>query len=222
MADKEEIVNGMKEAIISFNKDKCLELAKQGIEEKVNPLELIQEGLTPAIQELGQKFGRGELALPFLMVGAEGMQGALNYILENMPKGEYKPKATMVLGSVKGDIHDLGISIVEAVFQANGIQVYNLGRDVMKEKFVEKAEEEDADIIGTSALLTGTMFEQKVVIEYLKKQGLRDKYIYLIGGGACPGQEWCDEIGADGWATDVLLGLDAVKKALAEKKGIEL
>jgi len=222
MGNEQEIIKGMKDAIIAYDKAKCLELAKQGIAEGVIPLKLINDGLTPAIQELGEKFGRGEIALPYLMVGAEGMQDALNFILESMPKGEYKPKAKMVLGSVKGDIHDLGISIVEAVFQANGIHIYNLGRDVPKEKFIQKAEEEGADIIGTSALLTGTMFEQKVVIEYLKKQGLRDKYIYLIGGGACPSSEWCDEIGADGWATDVMLGLDAAKKALAEKKGIEL
>ena len=222
MASKEEIIKGMKEAILTYNKAKCLELAKQGMAAKIKALDLINDGLTPAIQELGEKFGRGELALPYLMVGAEAMQGALNYILKSIPKGEYKPKAKMVLGSVKGDIHDLGISIVEAVFQANGIQMYNLGRDTPKEKFVEKAEAEGADIIGTSALLTGTMFEQKVVIEYLKKKGLRDKYIYLIGGGACPSSQWCEEIGADGWATDVMLGLDAAKKALAEKKGIEL
>ncbi len=222
MTSKEEIVNGMKEAILTYKKEECLELAKQGLAEKIKPLELIQEGLTTGIQELGARFGRGEVALPYLMVGAEVMQKSLEHILENIPKGEYKPKAKMVIGTVKGDIHDLGISIVTAVFQANGIQVFNLGRDVLKEKFIEKAEEEEVDIIGTSALLTGTMFEQKVVIEYLKKQGLRDKYIYLIGGGACPGQDWCDEIGADGWATDVLLGLAATKKALAEKKGIEL
>ena len=222
MGNEQEIINGIKDAILAYDKAKCLNLAKQGMAEGIKPLKLINEGLTPAIQELGEKFGRGELALPYLMVGAEGMQDALNFILETMPKGEYKPKAKMVLGSVKGDIHDLGISIVEAVFQANGIHIYNLGRDTPKEKFVQKAEEEGADIIGTSALLTGTMFEQKVVIEYLKKQGLRDKYIYLIGGGACPSSEWCDEIGADGWATDVMLGLDAAKKALAEKKGIEL
>lgn len=222
MASKEEIINGIKGAILAFDKAKCLELAKQGMTEGVKPLLLINDGLTPAIQELGEKFGRGEIALPYLMVGAEAMQNALNYILESMPKGEYKPKAKMVLGSVQGDIHDLGISIVEAVFQANGIHIYNLGRDVPREKFIQKAEEVGADIIGTSALLTGTMFEQKVIIELLKKQGLRDKYIYLIGGGACPSSEWCDEIGADGWATDVMLGLEAAKKALAEKKGIEL
>ena len=216
MTSKEEIINGMKDAIITYNKAKCLELAKQGITEKVNSLELIQEGLTPAIQELGEKFGRGEIALPYLMVGAEAMQDALNCILETMPKGEYKPKAKMVLGTVKGDIHDLGISIVEAVFQANGIQVYNLGRDNPKEKFVEKAEAEEADIIGTSALLTGTMFEQKVVIEYLKKQGLRDKYIYLIGGGACPSSEWCDEIGADGYGENAGEAAERMKALLKE------
>ena len=91
-----------------------------------------------------------------------------------------------------------------------------------KEPCIQKAEEEGADIIGASALLTGTLFEQKVIVNYLKKQGHRDKYIYLIGGGACPSAQWCDEIGADGWATDVMDGLAAAKKALAEKKGIEL
>lgn len=222
MVNKEEIVKGMNDAILAYDKEKCLELAKQGVAEGVKASILINDGLTPAIQEIGEKFGRGEIALPYLMVGAEVMQEALNYILESMPKGEYKPKAKMVLGSVKGDIHDLGISIVEAVFQANGIHVYNIGRDTPKEKFVQKAEEVGADIIGTSALLTGTMFEQKVIIEFLKKQGLRDKYIYLIGGGACPSSEWCDDIGADGWATDVMVALEVAKKALLEKKGIEL
>jgi trimethylamine corrinoid protein len=222
MTSKEEIFEGMKNGILTYKKEGCLELAKQGIAEGIKPLELIQEGLTPGIKELGERFGRGEIALPYLMVGAEVMQLSLDYLLEKIPKDEYKPKAKMVIGTVQGDIHDLGISIVQAVFQANGIQMYNLGRDVQREKFIEKAEEEDVDIIGTSALLTGTMFEQKVVIEFLKKRGLRDKYIYLIGGGACPGQDWCDEIGADGWATDVLDALEVAKKTLAEKKGIEL
>jgi len=222
MVTKEEICNGIKEAILTYNKAKCLELAKQGVEGGIRPLEVINDGLTPAIQALGEKFGRGEIALPYLMVGAEAMQETLRYLLEIMPKGEYKPKAKMVLGSVKGDIHDLGISIVDAVFQANGIHVFNLGKDVPKEKFIEKAEEEGVDIIGASALLTGTLFEQKVMAAYLKKQGLRDKYIYLIGGGACPSAQWCEEIGADGWATDVMDALSVAKKVLAEKKGIEL
>ncbi len=222
MVTKEEICNEMKEAILAYDKAKCIELAKQGIAEKFKAIDLINDGLTPAIQALGEKFGRGELALPYLMVGAETMQEVLNYLLETMPKGEYKPKAKMVLGSVKGDIHDLGISIVEAVFQANGIHVFNLGKDVPKEKFLAKAEEEGADIIGCSALLTGTLFEQKVMANFLKKQGLREKYIYLIGGGACPSAQWCEQIEADGWATDVLDALSVAKKVLAEKKGIEI
>ncbi len=222
MTTKDEVCNGMKEAILAYDKETCMDLAKQGIESNINPLDLINDGLTPSIKILGEKFGKGEIALPYLMVGAEIMRETLDYILEKIPKGEYKPKAKMVLGSVKGDIHDLGISIVDAVFQANGIHVYNLGKDVPKEKFIQKAEEEGADIIGASALLTGTLFEQKVIANFLKKQGLREKYIYLIGGGACPSAQWCDEIQADGWATDVMIALDVAKKALAEKKGIEL
>ena len=218
----EEILNKIKEAILAYNKDGIVSIVEEGIKAGIEPVELIQKALTPAIQAIGNKFGKGEIPLPFLMLGAETMQLGLDFVLAKIPKGEYKPKAKMVLGSVKGDIHDLGISIVEAVFQANGIHVYNLGKDVPKEKFLEKAEAEEADIIGCSALLTGTLFEQKVMAAYLKKQGLREKYIYLIGGGACPSAQWCEEIGADGWATDVMLGLDAAKKALAEKKGIEI
>ncbi|HMF31727.1 MAG TPA: cobalamin-dependent protein [Candidatus Lokiarchaeia archaeon] len=218
----EEIFDQIKEAIMTYSKDKTMALCQEGVEAGIPPLELVTQGLTPAIRELGDKFGKGQIALPFLMVGAECMQMGLKYLIESMPAGEYKPKATMVLGSVAGDIHDLGISIVAAVFEANGIHIINLGRDVPKEKFLEVAEAEGADIIGTSALLTGTMFQQKIVLEYIKKQGLRDKYIYLIGGGAMPSGTWCEEIGADGWATDVLIGLEVAKQQLLEKKGIEL
>jgi methanogenic corrinoid protein MtbC1 len=218
----EEIYDQIKDAIMAYKKDDTMNLCKQGVDAGLAPLDLVTQGLTPAIRELGEKFGKGQIALPFLMVGAECMQAALKFLIESMPAGDYKPKATMVLGSVTGDIHDLGISIVAAVFEANGIHVINLGRDVPKEKFLETAEAEGADIIGTSALLTGTMFQQKVVLEYIKKQGLRDKYIYLIGGGAMPSGQWCEEIGADGWATDVLIALDVAKQQLLEKKGIEL
>lgn len=220
MANKEEILNQIKTAVLTYKKDNCLALAKEGISAGVKPLDMIQNALTPAIQELGDKFGKGQIALPYLMLGAEVMQKTLSFLIENIPKGEYKPKATMVLGTVQGDIHDLGISIVSAVFEANGIHVINLGRDVPKDKFIEAAETNNADIIGTSALLTGTMMQQKVVIEALKKKGLRDKYIYLIGGGAMPSGKWCEEIGADGWATDVMIGLDVAKKVLADKKEI--
>ena len=222
MADNEDLFNKLKDAVINYQKDECLDLAKKGVEEKIPALDLIQKALTPAIKEVGDKFGKGEIPLPFLMLGAEAMQDALEYLIDSMPIGEYKPKATMVLGSVAGDIHDLGISIVTAVFEANGIHIINLGRDVPTEKFIEKAEEVEADIIGTSALLSGTMFQQKVVLEAIKKKGLRDKYIYMIGGGAMPSGAWCEEIGADGWATDVMTGLERAKKLLADKKGIEI
>ncbi|TFG20340.1 MAG: hypothetical protein EU530_03515 [Promethearchaeota archaeon] len=222
MVNKEEILNRVQEAVLKYQKEECLSAAKEGLEAGIPALEIIQGGLTPSIRILGDKFGEGKIALPYLMVGAEVMQNALKFLIDSMPKGSYKPKATMVLGTVQGDIHDLGISIVSAVFEANGIHIINLGRDTPKEKFIQAAEEENADIIGTSALLTGTMMQQKVVIEALKKQGLRDKYIYLIGGGAMPSGKWCEEIGADGWATDVMMGLEAAKKLLQDKREIFL
>lgn len=222
MGNKEEIIAKIKEAIYSYDDEACMSLTKKAFAENIPPIEIIQQALTPAIQELGDKFGKGEVFLPELMVAAETMQASLDYLINSMPKGQYKPQATMVIGTVAGDIHDLGIIIVAAVFRAAGIHVINLGRDVPADKFIDKAEEVGADIIGTSALLGGTMFQQKVILEKLKKRGLRDKYIYMIGGGAMPSGAWCEEIGADGWATDVMVALNRVKGLLASKKGIEI
>ena len=222
MTKKEEIINNIKEAIYKFEKEECLRLNKDGLNENISPVELIQNALTPAIQETGNKFEKGDISLVELMVAAETMQESLDFLIESMPKGEYKPQATMVIGTVAGDIHDLGVVIVSAVFKAAGIHVINIGKDVPADKFIDKAEEVEADIIGTSALLSGTMFQQKVVIEKLKKRGLRDKYIYMVGGGAMPSGAWCEEIGADGWSTDVMDALKKAKELLARKKGIEI
>jgi methanogenic corrinoid protein MtbC1 len=223
MAKKDDtLIKNLKDAILTYNKEEALNLSKKGLASGTAAVNLIQEALTPAIQEIGNKFGKGEIPLPFLMLGAETMQECLNYLIKTLPKGEYKPRATMVIGSVAGDIHDLGITIVAAVFEAAGIHVINLGRDVPTQKFIDTAEEVGAEIIGTSALLSGTMFQQKIVLGALKKRGLRDKYIYMIGGGAMPSGAWCEEIGADGWATDVMVALKKAKDLLASKKGIEI
>lgn len=223
MATKEEILKKLYDSVINYNVDECNAAAEEGIESGFDPIDLIQEGLTPAILDIGDKFGSGEISLPLLMVSAETMQSAMKILMDEMKKGgkKFKPKAKMVIGTVQGDIHDLGVTIVSAVFEAAGIQVINVGRDVPAQKFIDVAEEEEADIIGTSALLSGTMFQQKVVVEKLKKQGLRDKYIYLIGGGAMPSGDWCEEISADGWATDVMDALEITRNLLL-KKGIEL
>jgi trimethylamine corrinoid protein len=222
MANKEELIKNIKETIFNFDGEECLKLCKQSVEENIPQIEIIQEALTPAILELGDQFGKGEVFLPELMIAAETMQNGLDFLINTLPKGEYKPKATMVIGTVAGDIHDLGITIVTAVFKSAGINVVNIGRDVPADKFIDIAEEVGAEIIGTSALLAGTMFQQKIVIEKLKKRGLRDKYIYMIGGGAMPSGKWCEEIGADGWATDVIVALKKAKDLLASKKGIEI
>ena len=187
MENKEKIIKKIYESVINYNTEDCIAASEEGLEMANNPVSLIQEGLTPAILEVGDKFGSGEISLPLLMVSAETMQAGMDILSEAMKKTgqEFKPKATMILGTVQGDIHDLGASIVAAVFEASGIRVINLGKDVQAQKFIDKAIEYDADIIGTSALLSGTMFQQKIVIEKLKKQGIRDKFIYLIGGEQC-------------------------------------
>ena len=222
LTTKEEYLKKIIDTIYKYEKEECLQLCKDAVKENILPVDLIQLALTPAIQEVGSQFEKSEISLVELMIAAETMQDSLDFLLNSIPKEEYKPKATMIIGTVAGDIHDLGITIVTAVFKAAGIHVINIGKDVPADKFIDAAEEAGADIIGTSALLAGTMFQQKVVIEKLKKRGLRDKYIYMIGGGAMPSSAWCEEIGADGWATDVMDALKIARELLASKKGIEI
>ncbi len=196
----EKLLEQAKEAVIDGDKDLCIELAQQGIDAGVDPGEFIQEGFVPGIMEVGDLFEDGEVFLPEVMMAADAIQGAvelLNAEIEKSGKDAGKA-ATVVVATVEADLHDIGKGIVASIMVANGYNVIDLGRDVSSEKIVQTAIENDADVIGTSALLTTTMTHQQEIEEMLKEKGLKGK-IKTIVGGAPVTVRWQNKIGADGF-----------------------
>jgi corrinoid protein of di/trimethylamine methyltransferase len=188
------------------------ELAKQALEQGLDPLTCINEGLTPGINRVGELFSSGEYYLPDLIIGGEAMKAALA-ILEPALVGsqERKVLGRVVLGTVKGDMHEIGKTLVGTMLVAHGFQVTDIGIDKPAADFVAAVKENDATLVGASALLTTTMPEQQEIIEELKEAGLRDQVKVLVGGAPIT-QSWAEKIGADGYAEDAIAAVDLAKK----------
>lgn len=211
----ETIIEKLKFAVLEYNTEKAISAARDAINFGVDPLKAIEDGLAKGIREMGDKFANGEVFLTELAMAAETMKKALEVLepeLKKMGK-ERKTLGKVLLGTVSGDIHSIGKSIVAAMLSANGFDVYDIGEDVPAEKFVEKIRELKPDIVGLSALLSTTLLEQKVVIETLKREGLRNN-VKVIIGGAPASKKWAEEIGADGYGADANEAVDLVKKLL--------
>jgi len=214
---KEEIFARMEKAIVEGNKDEAEALAKEGIKQKLDLNEVIDKGYVPGIQKVGDLWEKGEYFLPELITSAECMKGAMRILQPEMEKAQIstKSKGKVVIGTVEGDIHDIGKNLVASMLAANGFQVIDLGADVKLEEFIEKAEAENADFICLSALLTTTMLGQKKVIEILRKKNLAGRYKVLVGG-APVNQKWADDIGANGYGENAMIAVKIAKKLIGE------
>lgn len=214
---KEEILARMGKAIIEGNKDEAEALAKEALEEKIDLIEVIEKGYVPGIQKVGDLWEKGEYFLPELITSAECMKSAVNILQPEMEKAQIQTqsKGKVVIGTVEGDIHDIGKNLVSSMLSANGFDVHDLGADVKLERFVEKAEEVDANFICLSALLTTTMLGQKRVVEILKEKGLSDR-IKILVGGAPVNQKWADDIGADGYGENAMVAVKVAQKIIEE------
>ncbi len=213
-----QVIEEAKDQLVAQNKEKVLEIANQVIADGGDPLELMNQAFIPGINKVGDLFGRGQLFLPELMVAADAMQAAtdvINAALAKMGEKQEK-KGKVILATVKGDVHDIGKCIVVSLMRANGITVFDLGRDVDTDTIIEAAVKEEVDIIGTSALLTTTMGQQKNLEQALKSAGLRDKFKTMVGGAPVTGR-WAARIGADAYAEDAQDGVTKVKELLAGK-----
>jgi len=209
----------LKNAVMEGDAEKTCNLVK-GLLESVEPLEIINSGMLPGLKEIGDRFGRGEAFLPEMMLSAEAFQEAMKLIEPKLlERGEsYEKVGTVVFGTVFSDIHEIGKNIVIILMRIHGFKVIDLGANVPPTAFVEKAQQENADIIAMSALMTTTMTYQKDVIDYLKSLGLRDKYIVLVGGGPVD-EKWAEEIGADGTSDTATGAVEIAKELLNAKKG---
>lgn len=197
----EELIKEAREALLTTDKAKAEDVARRAIAAGMEPSDIMQNGFVAGIRELGEQFDKGEVFLPELMLAAEAMQAAMEICNEALPEGKSETRGVVVIGTVEGDVHDIGKAIVAAYLRANGYEVHDVGKDVPPQDFIDKAVEVNADVIGSSALLTATLAVQGEIEEYLKEAGLRDKIKTIIGGATCT-QGWADKIGADAFAKD--------------------
>ncbi len=180
--------------------DEAVKVAREALEAKADPLEVIEKGFTAAMRMVGDKFERGELFLPDVLIASEAVKKAVAILKPSIENAKKKEKiGTVVIGTVEGDVHEIGKGIVSLMLQVSNFEVHDLGRDVPLEKFVEKAKEVKADIVGSSALMTTTMSGQKELEQMLKDAGIRAKVKTIIGGAPITAS-WAKKIGADGYA----------------------
>jgi methanogenic corrinoid protein MtbC1 len=199
---------------MSYDIELVKELVKKSLEEGENPLVIMNDGLSRAIIEIGDKFGREEIFLVELMIAADacmaGVELVKKNILENRIPGQ-KPKGVVVIGTVLGDIHNIGKDILKTLLETGGFEVHDIGVDRNAESFVSTAVETGAGIIGSSALLTTTAPHQKDIEKYLKEKNLKGK-IKTIIGGAATSQQWAEEVGADFYASTATEGVNIIRR----------
>ena len=212
-AGKEQLsVNPIFEAVVRGNKRNILSLVEKELASGTEPGELVDRILIPAITEVGRLYDCQVYFLPQLISGAEAMKIAIDYLEPMLKKGDQgKKKGTVVIATVKGDIHDIGKNLVSLMLKNYGYHVIDLGKDVPTKKIIETAREESADIIALSALMTTTMVEMKHVVQMAKGQGLKTK---IIIGGAVITESYAEEIGADGYSEDAQAAVRLVQKLM--------
>jgi 5-methyltetrahydrofolate--homocysteine methyltransferase len=197
MSEK-EILQDLFTSVVEGNVERARTAAEKSLEAGIPPLTAINDGLTPGIREVGDLFGRSEIFLPEMLLSAQSMEAAIA-VLEPHFKGiDAIKKGKVLIGTVKGDIHDIGKDIVIALLKVNGYAVIDLGRDVASFDFVDKAIESDAKIVGMSGLLTTSLPMMRDVIQLMTEDGVRDQFKIIIGGGPTS-QTYADQIGADGY-----------------------
>ncbi len=204
----DELFQKLSNAVVEGEKESAIDLANQALEQGLDPLSCINEGLVEGIQKVGVLFNDGEYYLPQLIMGAEAMKAALA-VLEPELVGDQKRDVVgrVVVGTVEGDMHEIGKTLVGTMLAANGFKVTDIGVNNSAEEFIAAIREADADIVGASALLTTTMVNQKKLIEELEQAGLREKVKVMVGGAPVT-ERYANDIGADGYAEDAISAVD--------------
>ena len=214
----DELFAALRQSVIDGDAVQSATLAQRALDDGVPPLDAIEIGLVPGLSYVGEQFGLGELFLPDMMLAARAMQKAMDILEPELQAQSARRKVVgrVVIGTVKGDIHEIGKNLVGMMLSTSGFEVHDLGVDVAPDRFVEAAKEHNADIVGVSALLTTTMAGQRTVVEALVTAGLRER-VRVIVGGAPASESWAKEIGADGYSEDSIGAVALARRLLGNE-----
>jgi corrinoid protein of di/trimethylamine methyltransferase len=211
--DKNDIIQGMYNGILSLDKTEALKMAEAVIHQDFDINEIVNQSMSPAMDEVGKRFQAGEMFLPELQKAADVFSAAMDIIRPKLleAKSDVPANKNVVIGTVKGDLHSIGKDLVATMLNVAGFKVTNLGVDIATFTFLEQAEKANADVIALSALLTTTMPAQAEVIEALNSQGVKDNYKVIVGGAPVD-QEWAGKIGADAYGKDAAQAVEMIEK----------
>ncbi len=212
--EKTEWFKKAAQSILDTDDDAAKEIAQKSLEDGIDPLEMINKGFTEGIRKMGDLFDRGEVFLPGLLIASEAMTAAVKILEDALPDDKKKAKlGVIVIGTVEGDIHDIGKGIIVTMLRVNGYEVHDLGRDIPIETFVTKAKELNVDVVGSSAMMTTTQLGQKKLEQALKEAGMRDKVKTMVGGAVAT-DHWAKRIGADFFGETPQDTIDKLEKFL--------
>lgn len=210
-------ISEIKEMLMKGRAKNVKTLVEEALVEGYDVNELLNEGLLSGMQEIGEKFKKNEVFVPEVLVAARAMNMGMTVLEPLLVEGDYEPLGKAVIGTVHGDMHDIGKNLVAMMLKGGGIEVYDVGVDATVEKFIDKAQEVGADIICMSALLTTTMSYMKEVIDTLNAKGMRDNVIVMVGGAPVT-ESFAEQIGADYYTSDAATAVTVAKEALLQRK----
>ena len=213
----EEILKGLYDETLVGNAPEVKDLVNKGLAEGLGCEPMLYDALIPSLEEVGARFERGDYFVPEMLIAARAMQGALDILRPLLAETGAKPIGTYVMGTVKGDVHDIGKNLVNIMLEGAGFTVYDLGVNVAPETFVQQIQEHKPDVVGFSAFLTTTMPMFKANINALQKAGIRDDVIVMVGGAPVT-QEYADAVGADAYAADASTAVRLAKDLIARRR----
>jgi methylmalonyl-CoA mutase cobalamin-binding domain/chain len=216
---EQELLRQLYDKTLVGNAPEVLDLTRAGLDMGLGPERLLYEALIPSLEEVGARFERGDFFVPEMLIAGRAMAGALEILRPLLAETGAQTIGKIVMGTVKGDVHDIGKNLVNIMFEGAGFHVIDLGVQVSPEKFADAIREHQPDIVGFSAFLTTTMPMFKANINTLQKQGLRDQVIVLVGGAPVT-QEYADVVGADGYAADASAAVVRAKELLARRRAV--
>ncbi len=216
---EEELLRELYDKTLVGNGPDVLALTRAGLDMGLGPEKLLYEALIPSLEEVGARFERGDFFVPEMLIAGKAMAGALAILRPLLAETGAQTIGKIVMGTVKGDVHDIGKNLVNIMFEGAGFHVIDLGVQVSPEKFADAIREHQPDIVGFSAFLTTTMPMFKANINTLQKQGLRDQVIVMVGGAPVT-QEYADVVGADGYAADASAAVVRAKELLARRRAV--